>query len=411
MLFLLLIQMFPQLLSLVAIYLIVLRIGEVVPSLGLNTLTGARARLPGRSARREHLADEGVLRHDPARSSTSPPASTERRRRRSSGASSCRSRRPCSPCRPLLVRLHAERVRDRERRCSKTTNSDAAARPAAASSTSSTASTGGRSPPACCSPRSRPCSCSRSCSAHRRRVSRRAPSRDDRGPGVAAREPHHDGSDACVPERPDELGGEAVVRLRVPRGAGTDRSRCATSSDGEPRGVAAVDRRGDRRRTSGGARRFPVWNPSTRYRWLARGRRAGYAWLNGPAPSRTTSRTPTTSSSRSTAGGPDWHLGSVVYEIFPDRFAASGAASTPPDWAVRRELGRAAARAAADTQCEWFGGDLPGIEQRLDHIESLGANVALPDARLPGRAARTATTRRLRRTSTRCSAATRRSPR
>jgi arabinogalactan oligomer/maltooligosaccharide transport system permease protein len=40
MLFLLLIQMFPQLLALVAIYLIMLHLGDVVPPLGLNTLTG-----------------------------------------------------------------------------------------------------------------------------------------------------------------------------------------------------------------------------------------------------------------------------------------------------------------------------------------------------------------------------------
>jgi len=40
MLFLLLIQMFPQLLAIVAIYLIVLHIGNVVPQIGLNTLTG-----------------------------------------------------------------------------------------------------------------------------------------------------------------------------------------------------------------------------------------------------------------------------------------------------------------------------------------------------------------------------------
>ncbi|MFM2095651.1 MAG: hypothetical protein RIS70_2775, partial [Planctomycetota bacterium] len=39
MLFLLLIQMFPGLLNLVAIYLIVLRTGEVIPVLGLNKLT------------------------------------------------------------------------------------------------------------------------------------------------------------------------------------------------------------------------------------------------------------------------------------------------------------------------------------------------------------------------------------
>ena len=40
MLGLLLVQMFPQFLALVAIYLIVLRVGDVFPTIGLNTLTG-----------------------------------------------------------------------------------------------------------------------------------------------------------------------------------------------------------------------------------------------------------------------------------------------------------------------------------------------------------------------------------
>ena len=39
-------------------------------------------------------------------------------------------------------------------------------------------------------------------------------------------------------------------------------------------------------------------------------------------------------------------------------------------------LGRAARKAAGRTRRgEWYGGDLPGIEQHLDHIEELGANV------------------------------------
>ncbi len=35
-------------------------------------------------------------------------------------------------------------------------------------------------------------------------------------------QPHHDGSEQYVLERPDELGGEAVVRVRVPGGAADD---------------------------------------------------------------------------------------------------------------------------------------------------------------------------------------------
>src|SRR5581483_9476087 len=56
---------------------------------------------------------------------------------------------------------------------------------------------------------------------------------------VALAEPHHDGSELYVLERPDELGGSAVVRLRAPRGAaGRVLLRCTV--DGEPRTVEAV---------------------------------------------------------------------------------------------------------------------------------------------------------------------------
>ena len=76
------------------------------------------------------------------------------------------------------------------------------------------------------------------------------------------------------------------------------------------------------------------------------------------------------------AGGPDWHLGSVVYEIFPDRFATTGAgADAPlPEWAVRREWDARPEGRSPNTPRELFGGDLPGIEQRLDYIEQLGVN-------------------------------------
>jgi len=64
------------------------------------------------------------------------------------------------------------------------------------------------------------------------------------------------------------------------------------------------------------------------------------------------------------AAGPDWHLGSVVYEIFPDRYASSGAAYDAPEWAVRRDWD-ALPEGRWNSQYEWFGGDLPGIVERI----------------------------------------------
>src|SRR6266540_3362033 len=87
-------------------------------------------------------------------------------------------------------------------------------------------------------------------------------------------EPHHDGSDVYVLERPDELGGEAVVRVRAP--GEVDAVALRYTEDGEARAVEAQ---------SDGegwwVARFPVRNPTVRYRWLLSGGELGYAWLNG----------------------------------------------------------------------------------------------------------------------------------
>ncbi|HWM34200.1 MAG TPA: glycoside hydrolase family 13 protein [Pseudolysinimonas sp.] len=69
--------------------------------------------------------------------------------------------------------------------------------------------------------------------------------------------------------------------------------------------------------------------------------------------------------STSPVPSPAWVRDAVFYQIFPDRFA-NGDPSIDPEgveaWGRR------------PTRGNFFGGDLAGIESRLDHIESLGAN-------------------------------------
>jgi len=181
-------------------------------------------------------------------------------------------------------------------------------------------------------------------------------------------EPHHDGSDVYVLERPTELGGEAVVRVHVPRDVETVALRWV--EDGEGRGVAA-------KRDGEGlwSARFPVPNPHVRYRWLLSGGDVGYAWLNGLGVIPHDVPDADDFVLSLDRGGPSWHLESVVYEIFPDRFATTGAGGAPPDWAVPRSWNELPTGRGPETPYEWFGGDLGGVEAHLDHIESLGANV------------------------------------
>ena len=192
--------------------------------------------------------------------------------------------------------------------------------------------------------------------------------------GTLLAEPHHDGSDLYVLEEPAEVGDDAVVRLRVPHEAAAGRVFLRYTYDGQPRTVEATVDQASAGETWWRAR-FPARNPTTRYRWLLTGGEIGYAWLTGLG--LVGHETPTSDDFVVATGSsaPDWHLGSVVYEIFPDRFARSGVARELPDWAVARDWDSLPSGRGRDTPFELFGGDLAGIEQRLDYIEELGANV------------------------------------
>ena len=75
---------------------------------------------------------------------------------------------------------------------------------------------------------------------------------------------------------------------------------------------------------------------------------------------------------------PDWAAGGIMYQIFPDRFFCSGKPKTavPADRVLRDDWGGqpmwqpdAAGKVRND---DYFGGDLDGITEKLDYLQSLG---------------------------------------
>src|SRR5215475_2652459 len=141
-------------------------------------------------------------------------------------------------------------------------------------------------------------------------------------------QPHHDGSEIYV----DRLDDSAELRVAAPHGA-ADAVYLRYLKDGEPRIVQATPSVGDDGDVWWRAE-LPLRNPSVSYRWLLTGGSVGYRWLNGtgsyphevtPADDFRVNAEP---------AGADWHLSSVVYEIFLDRFASSGASRARPSWAV-----------------------------------------------------------------------------
>ena len=187
-------------------------------------------------------------------------------------------------------------------------------------------------------------------------------------------QPHHDGSEPYVPEAPAELGDEVTLLLRVPKAARADQVTVRYMRDGDPLAASAeIDSE-----TSSDVwwrATFSVHNVATPYRWLLAGGDFGYAWVTATG---LHSHDVTDADDFAVTpgdGGPGWHLESVVYEVFPDRFASSGLDVTPPEWAIPRGWDELPTGRGPETPVEWFGGDLGGVEQHLDHLVELGANI------------------------------------
>ena len=201
------------------------------------------------------------------------------------------------------------------------------------------------------------------------------------GQGMAGLLPHHDGSGLHAP-RQVALGDEALLRVRVPAGWGrATRVWLRSIQDGEPRYEPCTGL-GEADGWAWWEGAMTVTNPVARYRFLLEaGRR--YWTLNAQglfcrdvsdyADFRLTTF----------PAAPQWLRAGTMYQIFPDRFARSAGASVHPvpdgavpDWAVPCSWDATpVAGTGPDTPYQFFGGDLGGITERLDHIQGLGADV------------------------------------
>ena len=203
---------------------------------------------------------------------------------------------------------------------------------------------------------------------------------------VVAPAPHHDGSALYVPEGVPALGDTVPVRVRVPRAAGVRDVWLRTVRDGEPRLAPARLDRSDEHEDWYVAEVL-VHNPVTSYRFFLDEGDAGYRWLNGRG---TWDRdVPDAADFRLTVhdGAPAWMRDGVVYQVFPDRFARSaGADGRPvPEWAVPAAWDDEPHGSGPDVGTQYYGGDLAGIEERLDHLLALGVTTLYTTPVFPGR--------------------------
>jgi alpha-glucosidase len=184
--------------------------------------------------------------------------------------------------------------------------------------------------------------------------------------------PHHDGGPSHVATDAPALDDRVEVRVRVPAAAGVDTVWLRTAPDAEPQ-LVELARAGTSGTDTWWAGEVHVRNPVTPYRfWLdghtASGRRTG-AWLTAAG---VVAHEPgDTTDFRLVADDPlpDWLDGAVLAQVFPDRFARSG--RVPADRPLARWDDPVASVWPASMH-QWYGGDLYGVAEHLDHLVDLG---------------------------------------
>ncbi|MFI7522606.1 glycoside hydrolase family 13 protein [Micromonospora globbae] len=198
-------------------------------------------------------------------------------------------------------------------------------------------------------------------------------------------QPHHDGSARYVPEQEPALGDTVDVFVRVPAGADVREVHVRTTGDGEPGFTEAVVDRVDGDEVWWRAP-VEVRNPVSNYRFLLTGRH-GYRWLT--AAGLVDHDVPDHGDFKlvSHAAPPAWARDAVIYQIFPDRFARSAAADTRPlpDWAIPCDWDTPVIGRGPETPYQFYGGDLDGITERLDHLDRLGVNTVYLTPVFPAR--------------------------
>lgn len=189
--------------------------------------------------------------------------------------------------------------------------------------------------------------------------------------------PHHDGSELYVSESAPELGDVVTVRLRVPEGYGPLKAvRTRSNPDHEPEWTTA--------RVIGSADGWQWWEASI----TVRNRRHGYRfvlqhedgtveWLNQSGLHRGETLDADDFALVAHPAPPQWLNQSVMYQVFPDRFARSPQADAhpTPEWAIPAQWSDPVDPVLPGRSQQFYGGDLPGITEHLDHLVSLGVNL------------------------------------
>jgi alpha-glucosidase len=191
---------------------------------------------------------------------------------------------------------------------------------------------------------------------------------------------HHDGSALYVSNPLPALNETVTVTLRVPKEAPIRRAFLRTAPDGENHMEAMTVSHED------GLCRFyaaplPVRMPLNRYRFKLITDDGAY-YVTELGVSRADSPDFFDFALLADFQAPAWVRSAVFYQIFPDRFHNGDPSNDVKDGEWSIDGGSTRHRVWGESPLEWktgraldfYGGDLAGIEQKLDYLADLGVN-------------------------------------
>ena len=195
---------------------------------------------------------------------------------------------------------------------------------------------------------------------------------------------HHDGSARYVlhPQGQNlQIGDEVTIRLRAVQDAPIQRLLLRTCPDGEQFFIEM--RPADSQPNSACCwweATLQLHMPVTAYRFLLL-TSDGAWWYSGSGVQRHVPTDATDFRLLAEYDAPAWVRESIFYQIFPDRFADGDPESNVRNGEFNYRGLPSKSKRWEEPQSKWpqamvefYGGDLPGVEQHLDYLADLGAN-------------------------------------